>query len=150
LAITVVLQLVFAGVDVLVAATRGSTGFLPSDFWRSVVLTIGRTSVMASAFGLIAYAIAMVGRSTVAALGALFGYLILVEGVIAGFRPSIQGNLLVRAATVIITHQPIFSDSGRGPGDVLLAVPRAWFVVAAYTLVIGAGALLVFRRRDVT
>lgn len=149
-AITVFLQIVFSGVDVLVAATRGSTGFLPSDFWRSVALTIGRTSVVASVFGVIAYAIAMVGRSTVASLGALFGYLILFEGVIAGFRPSIQGNLLVRAATVIISRQPIFADSGRGSSVVLLAVPRAWFVVAVYTLVIGAAALLVFRQRDVT
>lgn len=149
-AITAFLQLAFTGVDVLVAATRGSTGFLPSDFWRSVVLTIGRTSVVASAFGVIAYAIAMIGRSTVAALGALFGYLILFEGVIAGFRPSIQGNLLVRSAGVVITRQPIFSEAGRGPGAVLLSVPRAWFVMAVYTLVIGAVALLVFRQRDVT
>jgi ABC-type transport system involved in multi-copper enzyme maturation permease subunit len=149
-AITVFLQVVFSGVDMLVAATRGSTGFLPSDFWRSVALTIGRTSVVASAFGVIAYAIAMIGRSTVASLGALAGYLILFEAVIAGFRPSIQGNLLVRSAIVIITHQPIFSDSGPGPGAVLLAVPRAWFVVAVYTVVIGVGALLVFRQRDVT
>jgi ABC-type transport system involved in multi-copper enzyme maturation permease subunit len=148
--ITAFLQVVFAGVDVLVAATRGSTGFLPSDFWRSVALTIGRTSLVASAFGVIAYAIAMIGRSTVSAVGALIGYLILFEAVIAGFRPSIQGNLLVRSAIVIITHQAIFSDSGRGQVDVLLAVHRAWFVVAVYTLVIGAGALLVFRRRDVT
>ena len=127
-AITVFLQMVFSGVDVLVAATRGSTGFLPSDFWRSVALTIGRTSVVASVFGVIAYAIAMIGRSTVASLGALFGYLILFEGVIAGFRPSIQGNLLVRAATVIISRQPIFVATpggvrasccwrSRGPGS---------------------------------
>jgi ABC-type transport system involved in multi-copper enzyme maturation permease subunit len=149
-AITAFLQVTFAGVDLLVAASRGSTGFLPSDFWRSVALTIGRTSVVASAFGLIAYAIAMIGRSTVAALGALVGYLILFEAVIAGFRPSIQGNLLVRSASVIITHQPILSDSVRGPGAVLLAVPRAWFVVAVYTVVVTAGALIVFRRRDVT
>jgi ABC-type transport system involved in multi-copper enzyme maturation permease subunit len=150
IAITAFLQMAFAGVDLLVAATRGSTGFLPSDFWRSVALTIGRTSVVASAFGLIAYAIAMIGRSTVASLGALVGYLILFEAVIAGFRPSIQGNLLVRSAIVIVSHHPIISESVRGPGAVLLAVPRAWFVVVAYTVVVTAGALIVFRRRDVT
>jgi hypothetical protein len=107
-------------------------------------------AVVASAFGVIAYAIAMIGRSTVAALGALVGYLILFEAVIAGFRPSIQGNLLVRSAIVIITHQPILSESGRGSGAVLLAVPRAWLVVAVYTVVVSAGALAVFRQRDVT
>jgi ABC-2 type transport system permease protein len=149
-AITAFLQLAFAGVDELVAATRGYTGSLPSDFWRSVALTIGRTSVVASAFGVIAYAIAMIGRSTVAALGALVGYLILFEAVIAGFRPSIQGNLLVRSAIVIITHRPILSEVGPGSGHVLLAVPRAWFLVAVYTVVVSAGALAIFKRRDVT
>ena len=83
-----------------------------------------RTSVVASAFGLIAYAIAMIGRSTVAALGALVGYLILFEAVIAGFRPSIQGDLLVRSAGVDhhapADHQP---TPGRGPGAVLLGGP---------------------------
>jgi len=154
-AITVFLQVVFSGVDMLVAATRGSTGFLPSDFWRSVALTIGRTSVVASAFGIIAYAIAMIGRSTVSSLGALVGYLILFEAVIAGFRPTIQGNLLVRSAIVVITRQPIYHETASISGRfsqpaVLLGVTRAWGVVAAYTVVLAVLALVVYRRRDVT
>jgi len=149
--ITVFLQLVFAAVTALVASTRGSAGFLPSDFWRSVALTIGRVSAVSTALGVIAYAIAMIGRSTVAALGALFGYLILFEAVIAGFRPTIQGNLLVRAAIVVITHQRILDQTAfDGPSGVLLDVPKAWLVVGIYTLVLGALALVVFRRRDVT
>jgi ABC-type transport system involved in multi-copper enzyme maturation permease subunit len=149
--ITVFLQLVFAAVTALVASTRGSAGFLPSDFWRSVALTIGRVSAVSTALGVIAYAIAMIGRSTVAALGALFGYLILFEAVIAGFRPTIQGNLLVRAAIVVITHQRILDQTAfDGPSVVLLDVPKAWLVVGIYTLVLGALALVVFRRRDVT
>jgi len=124
---------------------------LPSDFWRSVALTIGRVSAVSTALGVIAYAIAMIGRSTVAALGALFGYLILFEAVIAGFRPTIQGNLLVRAAIVVITHQRILDQTAfDGPSVVLLDVPKAWLVVGIYTLVLGALALVVFRRRDVT
>jgi ABC-type transport system involved in multi-copper enzyme maturation permease subunit len=87
----------------------------------------------------------------VAALGALFGYLILFEAVIAGFRPTIQGNLLVRAAIVVITHQRILDQTAfDGPSVVLLDVPKAWLVVGIYTLVLGALALVVFRRRDVT
>jgi len=148
--ITAFLQTVFAGVDVLVAATRGSTALLPGDFWRSVALTIGRVSVIASAFAVIAYAIAMIGRSTVASLGALVGYLILFEAVIAGFRPSVGGSLLVRAAIVIITHQPLFDSNAVGPSAVLLDVTKAWSVVAIYTVAIVLVAYWVFRERDVT
>ncbi len=151
-AITAFLQLVFAGVTDAVASMRGSAAFLPSDFWRSVVQTIGRVSVMSTAFALIAFAVSMIGRSTVAALGALFGYLIVVEAVIAGFRPSLQGNMLLRAAIVVITHQPIldptaFDSTGSA---LLLDVPKAWGVVGIYTLVIGLLGILLFRQRDVT
>jgi ABC-2 type transport system permease protein len=150
IAITVFIEIVFAAIAVLVAATRGTTAFLPPDFWRTVALTVGRVSVMAAAFAVIAYAIAMVGRSTVSSLGLVFGYLIVFEGIIAGFRPSIQGNLLVRAAVVVIGHQPIVDESGNGIPRALMDVPRGWLVVGVYMVVIAMVGLLVFRRRDVT
>jgi len=150
IAITVFIEVVFAAVAVLVAATRGSTAFLPPDFWRTVSLTMGRVSLMAAAFAVIAYAIAMVGRSTVSSLGLVFGYLIVFEGIIAGFRPSIQGNLLVRAAVVVVSHQPIVDGGGGGFSTVLLDVPRAWLVVGVYTVILAMVGLVVFRRRDVT
>lgn len=151
-AITVFLQLVFAAVTDLVASTRGSAAFLPSDFWRGVLLTVGRVSVISTALALIAFAISMIGRSTVAALGALFGYLIVVEAVIAGFRPSLQGDMLLRAAIVVITHQPIldptaFDSTGSA---LLLDVPKAWGVVGIYTVLIGLIGIVIFRQRDVT
>jgi ABC-2 type transport system permease protein len=151
-AITVFLQLVFAAVTDVVASTRGSAGFLPSDFWRSVLLTIGRVSAVSTALALIAFAISMIGRSTVAALGALFGYLIVFEAVIAGFRPSIQGDLLLRAAIVVITHQPILDPTALDSTGtaLLLDVPKAWGIVGIYTFVIGLLGIVLFRRRDVT
>src|SRR5690242_21627749 len=48
--------------------------------------------------------------STVSSLGVLFGYLILFEGIVAGFRQSIEGSLLVRAATVVIGQEPILME----------------------------------------
>jgi hypothetical protein len=98
----------------------------------------------------------MIGRSTVSSLGALFGYLILFEGVIAGFRPSIQGSLVVRAGGVVVSQQPILDTSGAaysysdGPPPVLLSVHRAWVVVAVYVVALGAISLVQYRRRDVT
>jgi ABC-2 type transport system permease protein len=151
--IAVFLQVVFVGIGALVASTRGSTAFLPGGFWKLVASTIGRVSLMATGLALIGYAVAMVGRSTVASLGAVFGYLILFEGVIAGFRPTIQGNLLVRAASVVITRQPIIDEVHTADFSrpvVLMNESRAWLVVGAYLVVIGALGLAIFRRRDVT
>jgi hypothetical protein len=148
----VLLQVVFAGVDALVASTRGTTAFLPTSFWRTVFLTIGRVSLVTTGLALVAYAVAMIGRSTVASLGALFGYLILFEGVIAGFRPTIQGSLLVRAAIVVITHRPILDPTrfGDGASDVLMGVSRAWTVLGVYIVLLSMLAVTIFRRRDVT
>jgi ABC-2 type transport system permease protein len=150
--VTVLLQVVFAGVDALVASTRGTTAFLPTSFWRTVFLTIGRVSLVTTGLALVAYAVAMIGRSTVASLGALFGYLILFEGVIAGFRPTIQGSLLVRAAIVVITHRPILDPTrfGDGASDVLMGVSRAWTVLGVYIVLLSMLAVTIFRRRDVT
>jgi ABC-type transport system involved in multi-copper enzyme maturation permease subunit len=116
-----------------------------------------RTSVVSTAFALIALSIAMIGRSTVSALGALVGYLILFEAVIAGFRPSIQGWLVVRAGIVVVSQTPIL-DYGSGayysstsPNPiVLMSVARANAVVGVYVVVLLVLALIVFRRRDVS
>jgi hypothetical protein len=98
--------------------------------------------------------LAMIGRSTVSALGVMFGYLVLFEGVIAGFRPSIQGNLLIRAGSVIVSQQPIVDSSGLGYDYsdplILMDVQRAWVVVAVYVLALGAISLVQYQRRDVT
>ena len=86
----------------------------------------------------------------------MVGYLILVEAVIAGFRHSIVGWLLVRAGTVIVAQDPIL-DYGSGGGSfssgdvqVVMSVARANVVVGAYVLVLTVLALVVFRRRDVS
>jgi ABC-type transport system involved in multi-copper enzyme maturation permease subunit len=76
--------------------------------------------------------------------------------VIAGFRPSIQGWLLVRAGIVVVSQTPIY-DYGRNfsyasstePG-ILMSVARADAVVGVYVLVLLVLALVVFRRRDVS
>jgi ABC-type transport system involved in multi-copper enzyme maturation permease subunit len=154
--VTLLLQIVFALIYWLVTVVRGVTGFLPPHLFGDVADTMLRVSAMAIAFALVAYVLAMIGRSTVSSLGVLFGYLILFEGVIAGFRPSIAGSLFVRAAVVVIGRQPIlmepkdFSGPGIPQPIVLMDVTKAWVVVAIYVLVLGAVSLVQFRRRDVT
>jgi ABC-2 type transport system permease protein len=154
--VTVVLQALLLGAFSLAVAFRGTTVGSPPGLLNDVVQSVVRVSAVAVAFGLVAMAVATVGRSTVAAVGVLFGYLVLFEGVIAGFRPSIQDRLLVRAAGVVISQQPIFDQSESFNSSlsnqlprVLLGLAEAWVVVAAYVVVLMVLALLVFRSRDV-
>jgi ABC-2 type transport system permease protein len=156
--VLLLLQVFFSIAYSGVASLFGTTALSPPDLWSDVAAVIGRVSVMGVAIGLIAYAVAMIGRSTVASLGALFGYLVLFEGVIAGFRPSIQSNLLVRAVGVVLSQQPLlqYSETATLGSDdmfpqpvVLLDVHRAWAVVAVYVVGLLVLALVVFRRRDV-
>jgi ABC-2 type transport system permease protein len=154
--VTLFLQIAFALVYWGVTSVRGVTTFLPPNLLGDVAGTMLRVSAMAIAFALVAYVLAMIGRSTVSSLGVLFGYLILFEGVIAGFRPSIMGSLFVRAAVVVIGRQPILMEpgnaSGAGGGQpiVLMDVTKAWVVVAIYVVVLGVVSVVQFQRRDVT
>jgi ABC-2 type transport system permease protein len=154
--VTLLLQAILFGSFGLAVALRGTSLGAPSGLLGTAALTGLRVSTVAVGFGLVALAIATIGRSTVAALGVVFGYLVLVEGVIAGFRPSIQDRLLVRAGGVIISQQPIYDESRSfssiGPSNlppVLLGLTEAWIVAAVYVVVLMVLALLVFRTRDV-
>jgi ABC-2 type transport system permease protein len=156
--VTLFLQAAFAGLFTLVAQLFGSTALSQSNLWSDVGATMARISAMGVAIGLVAYAIAMIGRSTVSSLGALFGYLVLVEGVIAGFRPSIEPWLLVRAAGVVISQEPLVhfgdttmaSSSPVSQATVVLSIGGAWMVVGVYAVGLLLVSLVVFRRRDVS
>ncbi len=143
--VALILQGVFAGLFTLLTATRGSTDFLPPDFWARVIATSGRVSLIAAAFGLMSFAVGMIGRSTVAALAVLFGYLIAIEGVLAGFRPKVEPFLAIRAAIVVINRQPLVTVSG-----LIVDTQRAVTVLAIYVVGLLVVAGLLFRRRDVT
>ena len=155
--VTLFLQGVLLGAFSLAVALRGTSLGAPPGLMGTAVRTGLRVSTVAAGFGLVALAIATIGRSTVAALGVLFGYLVLFEGVIAGFRPSIQDRLLVRAGGVIVSQQPIYDQSHESfsslgpvsPPPVLLGLTEAWIVAAAYVVVLMVLALLAFRARDV-
>ncbi len=154
--VTLLLQAILFGSFSLAVALRGTSLGAPSGLLGTAALTGLRVSTVAVGFGLVALAIATIGRSTVAALGVLFGYLVLFEGVIAGLRPSIQDRLLVRAGGVIVSQQPIYDESRSfssiGPSNlppVLFGLTEAWVVAAVYVVVLMVLALLVFRARDV-
>jgi hypothetical protein len=138
----VVLLAVFAGALTLVASTRGITDHL-GDFVRSVAGTTMRVAACSSAGALIGLAIAMLARSTAAAVGIGFAYLAVIEGLIRGLRPGWQHYLLADNIAIVVTG----ADGG------IMREPVT-FAYAAVTVAIWAAALtvaaaLAFRVRDV-
>jgi ABC-2 type transport system permease protein len=120
-----------------------------------------RVAAVAALTAIVAHAIATFGRSTVAAVGVLFGYLVLVEGFLSNLWTDLQPRLLVRAAVVIVSQNPLYDPDATatiGPnGDVIgqtqaiaLTYRGAWLVVVLWAAVAFGIALFGFRTRDVT
>lgn len=139
----VLLLATFAGVLTLVAFARGITSGLGAGFWPSVGGTILRIAACATAGSLVGLGIAMVARSTAAAIGLGFAYLGIVEGLIRGLRPGWQHYLLGDNLAVVITGR----DQGIMRTPVTLTHAAVAVAVWAAVLVIGAAAS--FRARDV-
>jgi ABC-2 type transport system permease protein len=120
-----------------------------------------RTAAVAALVAMVAHAIATFGRSTVAAVGVLFGYLVLVEGFLSNLWTDLQPRLLVRAAIVVVSQEPllkpdatpVFGANGQiiaVTPSVWLSVRGAWVVVALWAAIALGIALFAFRTRDVT
>jgi ABC-type transport system involved in multi-copper enzyme maturation permease subunit len=141
--IMAVLLTILAGVLALVAATRGNTTDLGDHFLRSVAGVIARIAGCASAGALVGMGVAMLARSTAAAIGIGFAYLGIVEGLIRGLRPGWQRFLLGDNIAVVIV--------GRDDGVMATPTtfPRAGITVAAYAVILLVAAAVAFRARDV-
>ena len=150
LAATVALQALFAltfRIGVSIAGTVDSPG---ADLFRNVYETVARNSVGAAVFCVVALSIATLTRSTVGALGVIGGYLIIVEGFVAGLIPEVQRWLLLRATIVFLTQEPMVIWNSRGRELYTIGLGQAGMILAAWVLVLSAVALISFRARDVT
>ncbi|MBI3647800.1 MAG: hypothetical protein HY240_03465 [Actinobacteria bacterium] len=132
----------------LVAATRGMTQGADGKWLLGVVGLVLRVSASAGIASLIGLAVAMIGRSTVAAVAVGFAYLGPLEGLIRGLRPSWQPWLLGDNVALFVNgrSQPL----GVYPHEIVRTVTAAGLVASAYAVVLLAFAALSFRSRDVT
>jgi hypothetical protein len=159
--ITLALQAFVSATFWAATALRGSTQISPNT-WGDTVNQILRNAALASGFGIVSLGVATVTRSTAAAVGALFGYLVVAEGFLASVWTDVQSRLLVRAATVVASQEPLLNPDASatyGPGGtlidvsrngVLLSVRGAWVVVTIWVASLLGVALLAFRQRDVS
>jgi hypothetical protein len=85
----------------------------------------------------------MIGRHTAAALGGVFVYLAVVEGVLRGIHPRLGWPLLGDSIAVVVSARGL-SIAGGGLGPV-----RGAITVAVYPLGLLTRATAWFRIRDV-
>ena len=121
---------------------RGLTS-TPPGWGSEVVGVVVRVSVLAGAASVIGGAIAMLGRNTAAALGGVFIYLAVLEGLVRGLRPALGRFLLGDNIAAAVIGRDVTL------GATTLTPARAWVVVAVYTFGLSAAAAVSFRIRDV-
>ena len=156
-AVTIFLQAVFAAIFWVGASTRGMTAFAPSSLWSDVSQTILRTSVVAIAFGLIAY-VDRHDRSLDGVVAGRVGRLPdpgggghrRVPALDRGVAPRARRHRDRRAGPDPATTARAAGSFSSGDVQVVMSVARANVVVGAYVLVLAVLALVVFRRRDVS
>lgn len=150
-AISVVLLAYFALLFRVGVALRGTTA--GADGWLGEVAgSIVRVGLVAALYGTFTFALASIGRSTAAGLGIMLGELVLVEGFLRGFRPSIEVWLSITNAVAIVSGEAQRVGGGGlfGESMQVLTVGRAVLTLSCYVLAALVVAAAVFRRRDVT
>jgi ABC-2 type transport system permease protein len=133
---------VFVGLFSIATSLRGLTT-TPGGWGSEVLRVVMQISLLAGAASVIGGAIAMVGRNTAAALGGVFVYLTVFEGVLRGLRPGLGRYLLGdNIATVL-------SPGGLRVEGSLLSPSRGAITVAIYVVVLLTVSTVSFRFRDV-
>jgi ABC-2 type transport system permease protein len=129
------------------AMLRGSTVGVGGEWWTDVLTTSLRVSVAAAVASVIGGAVAAVGRHTSAALGAVFIYTAVLEGLVRGFRPRWTPWLLGDNIAAFISWRA--TNFQLASGSFVLSPGRAVLVILGYTAVVLALGFTFVRRRDV-
>jgi ABC-2 type transport system permease protein len=146
--VVVLLILVFLSASLAVAAwLRGSTEGIDVAWWRDVAGTSVRIGAMASVAAAIGAGVAAVGRHTTAALGVVFVWAAVVEGIVRAFRPQWTPWLLGDNVVSFVTWQT--NSETFDAGSFVLTPGRAAFVIVGYAAIAFLLGLTFVRTRDV-
>ena len=130
----------------IATALRGTTA-TSTPWLRDTGLTIMRIGAAAGGMAVIGAAVAMVGRHTAAALGAVFVYVAVLESIVRGLRPAMGRFLIGDNLTTVITAHTL--NVQQGDTSYLLTPQRGAVVLGIYVVVLAGAALVVLRARDV-
>jgi ABC-type transport system involved in multi-copper enzyme maturation permease subunit len=148
LVLFVVLQALLALFFLPSALFRGTTEGLDAAWWQDVGTTLARCSAATVVAGVLGMSVASLGRNTAAALGAGFGYIVVVENLIRALKPQWEQWLVTANGAVFVTGDPsLIASASDGSGS---SANAAGLLVLAYAALVVAVAYGFFRARDVT
>jgi ABC-2 type transport system permease protein len=132
----------------LAAMLRGSTVGVGAEWWTDVLMTSLRVSIAAALSAVIGGAVAAIGRHTSAALGVVFVWTAVIEGLIRALRPLWSPWLLGDNLVSFLSWQT--TDFQVSTFESYTVTPgRALFVILGYTAGLLALGLTFVRIRDV-
>jgi ABC-2 type transport system permease protein len=156
-AVAVMLALALLAIVFLpVAALRGTTEGLDGSLWWTLVGLWSRGGGLAVFAVCVAGSIATVTRNTAGAIGAAFGYGVILDPILAvvrggRFRPWLLQHLLPRFLGIPIEVPRDAASYGAVPTESMqLSMARPVILLSVYAAVIVAAAYAAFRARDVT
>jgi len=124
------------------AVAAGSTAGVDAGTIATAVGVAVRVALLSTFFAGFGFGLASIGRNTAAALGVGFGYIVIVENIVRGFRPGWTAWLLTDNAGLFVIGDP--SDFAFGRSTV-----GAGIYLGAVALLIVLASAAVFRARDV-
>jgi hypothetical protein len=141
--IALLLQVVFLSSFLPAVLANGSTEGTTAGSWIALVLAMLRISLVTATAAVVGVALATIGRNTAFALGAVFAWVAVLEGVIRGLRPGWAQYLWAEnIATAVPWVQMENVEFSRGPVVALASV-------VLYAVVLVTLATVLFARRDV-
>lgn len=141
--VAVALQLVLTGALLPTILLRGTTEGADGEWVRAAAGGLARSGLLAGLAAVVGGAVAMIGRSTSAALGAAFAYLAIVEAILRAWKPLQARWLLGENATIFLTGRRLDNAPFERP------VALAWATLLGYTVALVVLAAVTFRNRDV-
>ncbi len=143
----VIVAFLSAGLS-LAAMLRGSTIGVDGAWWTDTLTTSLRVSVAAAVSAVIGGAVAAIGRHTAAALGVVFVWTAVLEGLVRGLRPLWTPWLLGDNLVTFLSWRT--SEFQLSAFESFTITPaRAILVILGYTAVVLAIAFAFVRTRDV-
>jgi hypothetical protein len=137
------LQILFLASFLPAVFAHGTTEGVDGSFWAGLVVAMTRSSALTAGAALLAVALATLGRNTAFAVITVFAWMVVVENLVRGLRPSLSRWLWgENLGTVMTWGQLPDADFTRGPLVALLTL-------LAYGGAVVAVATVSFQRRDI-
>lgn len=122
--------------------TKGSTALADAAWLRTYLGAALRLSALAAGAAAFGGALAMIGRRTVFAVGGMFLYMSVLEGILRGLRPRWQPWLLGENLATVVTGGIVDSPADR-------TTIESTLTLLAYLAALATIAAVVFHRRDI-